>query len=68
VANGGGKSVTVLDAASGEQVAEITFETGVHGLAAAAGSIWVLDLHGPRVLGNLHGTTVWRFDPEAVDR
>ena len=35
----------------------------VYLVAAADGSIWVLDLHGPRVLDNLKGTTIWRFDP-----
>ena len=67
VANGGSRSVSVLDASSGASVAEIAFETGVHGLAAAAGSIWVLDLHGPKVLGNLKGTTIWRLDPVRLD-
>lgn len=54
--------------ATAEPVAEIGFETGVHGLAAAAGSIWVLDLHGPSFLGNLKGSTVWRLDPAGIDR
>jgi hypothetical protein len=58
--------VSVLDEATGEKVADIAFETGVHGLAAADGSIWVLDLHGPRVLDNLKGSTIWRLDPERV--
>ncbi len=39
VANGLGRSVSVLDAASGATVGQVVFETGVHGLAAAAGSI-----------------------------
>ena len=60
--------MSVLDGSSGEPVADIGFETGVHGLAAAAGSIWVLDLHGPSFLGNLKGTTVWRLDPQGLDR
>lgn len=68
VANGLARSVSVLDAASGDPVAQIAFETGVHGLASAAGSIWVLDLHGPRISDNLKGTTMWRLDPAGVDR
>jgi DNA-binding beta-propeller fold protein YncE len=67
VANGGARTVSVLDAESGESLAEIAFETGVHGLVAAAGSIWVLDLHGPSVLGNLKGSTIWRLDPAGVE-
>lgn len=63
VANGGARSVSVLDAGTGALLADIAFETGVHGLATAAGSVWVLDLHGPRVLGNLDGSTIWRLDP-----
>jgi DNA-binding beta-propeller fold protein YncE len=63
VANGGERSVRVIDEATGDEVTRIGFETGVHGLAAADGSVWVLDLHGPRVLDNLKGTTIWRFDP-----
>jgi DNA-binding beta-propeller fold protein YncE len=63
VANSAGRSVSVLDEATGDETTRIGFETGVHGIAAADGSIWVLDLHGPRVLDNLKGTTIWRFDP-----
>ena len=66
VANSAGQSVSVLDAATGEKVADIGFDTGVHGIAAADGSIWVLDLHGPRVLDNLKGATIWRLDPERL--
>ena len=68
VANGGARTVSVLDATTGESLTEIAFETGVHGLAAASGSIWVLDLHGPSVLGNLKGSTIWRLDPDALGR
>jgi hypothetical protein len=32
----------------------------------AADSIWVLDLHGPTILGMLKGQTVWRLDPAKV--
>ena len=66
VANGGERSVSVLDEATGDEVTRIGFETGVHGLGAADSSVWVLDLHGPRVLDNLKGTTIWRFDPATV--
>jgi hypothetical protein len=61
-------TIVVLDAGSGQQIADIAFETGVHGIAAAAGSIWVLDLHGPSVLGNLKGATIWRLDPGRLGR
>jgi hypothetical protein len=45
---------------------EVAFETGVHGLAAAADSIWVLDLHGPRIVDQLRGSTIWRLDPDRL--
>ena len=50
----------------GESVGTVAFETGVHGLTATADSVWVLDLHGPRVLDNLRGSTIWRLDPSKL--
>lgn len=46
VANGGERSVSVLDEATGDEVTRIGFETGVHDLAAADGSVWVLTSTG----------------------
>jgi hypothetical protein len=57
---------SVLDKATGDEVTRIGFETGVHGVAAADGSVWVLDLHGPGAGEDLEGTTIWRFDPATV--
>ena len=66
VANGGEGSVSVLDEASGDEVTRIGFETGIHGVAEADGSVWVLDLHGRGAGEDLDGRTIWRFDPATV--
>ena len=58
--------MSVLDEATGEKVTDIAFETGVHGVGEADGSVWVLDLHGPGPGEDLGGTTIWRFDPATV--
>jgi hypothetical protein len=35
-------------------------------LLTAALVVWVLDLHGPRIVDQLKGSTIWRLDPDRL--